>query len=384
MRIYYVGESRSRNLSVATALGVDGEHWDAASEHVLDWRWVMEDEFNVPTGRTLRGADLLSPRGSLPKGLRRRFTTLEGGLEIMMTSLRVLEHSMNNRGGVSVINVCRRNSPFRQHRRRGRAAARERLLELVNASLAEDRRYAFFVEDEAKREDLPVLAAGPVHRDPILAACPYVGHGDSGKHVARDAAVYAAPLFSPIRRPLNLPVHLLCRDSVGFGRSSLAALLCGVSPVAGDVEFQDDGVVHHPVDGRGGGHGVGEDAFPLREDQVGRDAQGPAFVAFGDQGEEDLGLLVALGQVAQIVQEQEVEVVQLAQLSGQVEVALGGQKILHQAVGRYEEYGAAGFHQAVSQGAERVGLAGAGEPEGQHIDAVVHEAAVGQMVQLLP
>ena len=93
MRIYYVGESRSRNLSVATALGVDGEHWDAVSEHVLDWRWVMEDEFNVPTGRTLRGADLLSPKGSLPKGLRRRLTTLEEGLDIMMTGLRVLEHA---------------------------------------------------------------------------------------------------------------------------------------------------------------------------------------------------------------------------------------------------------------------------------------------------
>ncbi len=121
-------------------------------------------------------------------------------------------------------------------------------------------------------------------------------------------------------RPLFLPVHLL-------GRGSLAALLCCISPVAGDVKLQDDGVVDDPVDGRGGGHGVGEDAFPLGEDQVGRDAQRPAFVAFGDEGEEDLGLLVALGQVAEIVQEQEVEVVQLAQLSGQVQVAFGGQQV---------------------------------------------------------
>ncbi|MXW43277.1 MAG: hypothetical protein F4Z56_00840 [Candidatus Dadabacteria bacterium] len=133
MRIYYVGESRSRNLSVATALGVDGEHWNTVSEHVLDWRWVMEDEFNVPTGRTLRGVDLLSPKGSLPKGLRRRLTTLEEGLEIMMTGLRVLESAGWRQGGIGVINVCRRNSPFRQHRSRDRAAARDRLLELVNA-----------------------------------------------------------------------------------------------------------------------------------------------------------------------------------------------------------------------------------------------------------
>ena len=42
----------------------------------------------------------------------------------------------------------------------------------------------------------------------------------------------------------------------------------------------------HPVDGRGGGHGVGEDMLPLGEDQVGGDAQGAALVAFGDEGEE--------------------------------------------------------------------------------------------------
>ena len=189
MRIYYVGESRSRNLSVVTALGVDGEAWDAVSEHIQDWRWVMEDEFNVPTGRTLRGADLLSPNGSLPRGLRRRLTTLEEGLDIMMTGLRVLESTGWRRGGIGVINVCRRNSPFRQHRRRDRAAARERLLELANASLAEDRRYAFFVEDEAERDGLPVLAAGPVHR----AACPYPEDGDSGGDIRPDTAVCVQP-----------------------------------------------------------------------------------------------------------------------------------------------------------------------------------------------
>ena len=190
--------------------------------------------------------------------------------------------------------------------------------------------------------------------------------------------------FLPIYRRLVLPVHLLGRRSVGVGRGSLAALLCCVSPVAGDVKLQDDGVVDYPVNRCGGGHGVGEDALPLREDQVGRDAQGPAFVAFCDEGEEDLGLLSTLGQVAEIVQEQEVEVVQLAQLSGQVEVALGGEQVLHQTVGRCEEDGVASFHQAVAQGTERMGLAGAGEPEGQHVDAVIHETALGQLVHLLP
>ena len=44
----------------------------------------------------------------------------------------------------------------------------------------------------------------------------------------------------------------------------------------------------------------------------------------------------------------------------------------------------AGFHQAVAQGAPGVGLAGVGQPEGQHVDAALDEAALGQVVQLLP
>ena len=38
----------------------------------------------------------------------------------------------------------------------------------------------------------------------------------------------------------------------------------------------------------------------------------------------------------------------------------------------------------MAQGAEGVGLAGAGQPEGQHVAAALHKAALGQLVQLLP
>ena len=37
----------------------------------------------------------------------------------------------------------------------------------------------------------------------------------------------------------------------------------------------------------------------------------------------------------------------------------------------------------MAQGAPGVGLAGAGQPEGQHVDAALDEAALGQVVQLL-
>ena len=67
----------------------------------------------------------------------------------------------------------------------------------------------------------------------------------------------ASTIFAGWRQSV-LPVHLLGLD----------ALLGSVGPVAGDVKLQDDGVVHDPVNRRGGGHGIGKDALPLGEDQV--------------------------------------------------------------------------------------------------------------------
>ena len=57
-------------------------------------------------------------------------------------------------------------------------------------------------------------------------------------------------------RQLFLPVHPLF----------LTALLGHSGAVAGDVEFQDDRVVDHSVDGCRRGHWVGEDVLPLGEE----------------------------------------------------------------------------------------------------------------------
>ena len=103
----------------------------------------------------------------------------------------------------------------------------------------------------------------------------------------RKVVVFSVNYFCRLRQ-LFLPVHLLF----------LGPFLSHSCPVTGDVEFQDDRVVDHPVDGRRGCHWVGEDVLPLGEEQVGRDAQGATLVAFGDEREEHLGFLCTLGQVA--------------------------------------------------------------------------------------
>ncbi len=71
------------------------------------------------------------------------------------------------------------------------------------------------------------------------------------------------------------------------------------------------------------------------------------------------------------------------ELSRQGQTPLGCHQVLHQPVGRGEEYRPARLLRPVAHGAEGVSLAGAGQPESQHVDASVHEAAFGQFPQFL-
>ena len=149
--------------------------------------------------------------------------------------------------------------------------------------------------------------------------------------------MFSANHLCRIRR-FFLPVHL----------REVASFLGHSGTVAGDIEFQDGGVMDHPVNRRGGGRGVGEDALPLRYDQIGSDAQRSPFVAFGDEGEKDLGPFAIFEQISKAIEEREVEVVQRTQLPMQRQIALGGEEFLHQAAGWSEEDGVASFHQAVA------------------------------------
>ena len=85
----------------------------------------------------------------------------------------------------------------------------------------------------------------------------------------------------------------------------------GAPPVAFDVEFEDGGPVHEPVDGSDGHGRVGEDLVPLAERLVGGEQQGALLVTCADQLEQDAGLGLILGDVGKIVEHDEVKLVEL-------------------------------------------------------------------------
>ncbi len=61
----------------------------------------------------------------------------------------------------------------------------------------------------------------------------------------------------------------------------LTSRVRGLSSVAGNREFQNHGMMDHPIHGRRRGHGILEDLVPLAEDEITGDQHRPALIAFG-------------------------------------------------------------------------------------------------------
>src|SRR6266542_2446789 len=80
-----------------------------------------------------------------------------------------------------------------------------------------------------------------------------------------------------------------------------AAEVAAFEPVAVALEGDDGGVVDQPVDHGGSDHVVAEDLAPAAERLVGGDDQAGAFVAGGDELEEQVGGLGLEGDVADLV-----------------------------------------------------------------------------------
>src|SRR4026209_2885820 len=92
------------------------------------------------------------------------------------------------------------------------------------------------------------------------------------------------------------------------GRGEWAGCAAGAAaPRAVALAFEGDhgGVVDEPVDEGGGDHGVAEDLAPLLEAAVRVGDDRAAFVAAGDEREEQVRGLALQGEVADLVDDEE-------------------------------------------------------------------------------
>ena len=128
-------------------------------------------------------------------------------------------------------------------------------------------------------------------------------------------------------------------------------------------------MVDEAVDGGDGGGFVGEDAVPLSEGLVGGDEEGAVFVACGDEFEEDAGFGLILGDVGEVVEDEEVVSVEASEQVGEGEVASGALHVLHEVGGSREEDAVSVFDEGASERGSEVALAGAGGSEEEEVGA---------------
>jgi hypothetical protein len=94
------------------------------------------------------------------------------------------------------------------------------------------------------------------------------------------------------------------------GLSAATPLLLGESVFEAPglaAGLDDVGAVGEPVDDCFGEARVGEDSGPLAEGEVGRDDQRGALVAFGDDLEDELGRAFGEREVAELVDDEELD-----------------------------------------------------------------------------
>ena len=137
-----------------------------------------------------------------------------------------------------------------------------------------------------------LMSVSPRHTRRILAAyreegAAAVAHGHRGRRppnatlegVVADMVHLACTRYAGVSR-----VKHSCRFGVNQFCRFLTTLLGCIGAVAGDVKLEDHGVMHHPVDGCGDGHRVGEDPFRFSEDQVRGYAQRELSLKVLEQG----------------------------------------------------------------------------------------------------
>ena len=122
-------------------------------------------------------------------------------------------------------------------------------------------------------------------------------------------------------------------------------------------EGEDGAAVDEPVEQRGGELLLAEDLGPAGEVQVGGDRHPGPLVAVGEELEEQLGGGLGEGQVAELVDQHQVEAAQLGQQPGQAQLAVGELQLGGQGGGGAEEHPVAAQAERPAQADEQVGLA---------------------------
>ena len=148
--------------------------------------------------------------------------------------------------------------------------------------------------------------------------------------------------------------------------------------VTRSLDVHDDGMVQQPVQQGGDGHGgVMKDAVRGREGLIGGDQQAAPLIAPGDQLEEHAGLGLVFAGAAEVVEDQEVELVELGQSGGKRELAAGDLQPLDEVDRSAEQDAVAVVDQGKAEGRGDVRLADPRRAEDQDVGTLLKPGIPG-------
>ena len=152
----------------------------------------------------------------------------------------------------------------------------------------------------------------------------------------------------------------------------------GVAPaIALDVHLEDGRVMDEAIDGGERHGGIGKDLSPFAEGLVGGDEHRSSFVAGADQLEQHAGLGLVLGDVGEVVEDQQVEAVEPVDGGFERQFAAGDLKLLDEVGGAGEEHAPAVLDEGEADGGGQMALSAAGRSEEEQIGALVEPGVAG-------
>ena len=116
---------------------------------------------------------------------------------------------------------------------------------------------------------------------------------------------------------------------------------------------------------------VGENLAPFAERLVGRDQQGSAFIAGGDQLEQHTGLGLILGDVGDIVEDQQLVLVELGDGGFEPQLPARHLQPLDQVGGAHEQHAPAVLNESQTERRRKMALAPAGRAKEQDIGTLI-------------
>src|SRR5262249_60401302 len=135
------------------------------------------------------------------------------------------------------------------------------------------------------------------------------------------------------------------------------AFECGAAAVALDVHLEDGGMMNQAVDDRDRHCLVREDFAPYAERLIGSDEEGSPLVPGADEFKEHAGFGLVLGDIGDVIEDQQMEFVELGNGGFESELAAGNLQPLDEISGAGRQHTPAGFDKGKAERCREVALA---------------------------